>query len=189
MQGSIYQNFVLKVLPFIRFSTYYAKLRGKQFRPAYELLQPGDIIFSTDRAKLSTMLIPGEWSHAALVVDKGVDWEISEMTHTNYTKSHFFDFCKTSDRIAIMRCKDFDPTYIEKMIALCKTFDGAKYDADFTLGVKALYCSELVYQADFEKRLQVNLEDLAGLGRPYLSPTGLAKGKNLELIYLSDWNK
>jgi len=54
------------------------------------------------------------------------------------------------------------------------------------MGVKALYCSELVYQSDFERRLDVNLEDLAGLGRKYISPDGLYKAKNVRVVWDSD---
>ena len=41
------------------------------------------------------------------------------------------------------------------------------------------YCSQLVTQADVDNILDVNWDDLAGLGVPYISPSGLDKGKNL----------
>jgi hypothetical protein len=97
--------------------------------------------------------------------------------------------CKESDKLAIIRCKDWDPEYILKVIEKCKTFEGCLYDNEFEFGVKALYCSELVYQSDFEKRLQVNLEDLAGIGRPYISPYGLFIAKNIEIIWIASLAK
>jgi len=166
---------------------YYTALRGWKYQRGYKLLQPGDILLTADKKKLTTLLIPGEFTHAALCVDKGVEFEVTEMTHTDYTKSTFFDLCKEADRVVILRCKDWDAEYTKKVIEKCKSFIDAKYDVDFELGINSLYCSELVYQSDFERRLQCDLEDLVGLGRPYISPTGIWKvyseGKNAMLIW------
>ena len=40
--------------------------------------------------------------------------------------------------------------------------------------------------SDFEKRLDISLEDLAGLGTPYISPTGLLRAKNCDVVWDSD---
>lgn len=189
MSTSIYRYLILRVVPYIRFSMYYTSIRGWKYQRGYNKLQKGDIILTKDKSKLTGFLIPGEWSHAALCVDKESEWEVSEMTHTNYTKSCFFDICKEADNVAIYRCKDWDPEYTEKVIEKCKTFQDEKYDVTFTLGVEALYCSELVYQSDFEKRSKFNIEDIAGLGRPYISPTGLSKIENYELVWNSSLEK
>ena len=186
MQSDLYRWFVLNVIPYIRFTTYYTSLRGWKFHRGYKLLKPGDIILTIDRKKLTTLLIPGEFTHAALCVGKGEEWEISEMTHSNYTKSHFFDLCKESDRVVILRCSDWGPKYIQKVIQKCKTFQEATYDVEFNLGVKSLYCSELVFQSDFERRLKVDLEDLAGIGTPYISPTGIYQSENTVVVWDSD---
>lgn len=186
MQTSFYHWLVINVIPYIRFTTYYTSLRGWKFHRGYQHLRPGDIILTVDRKKLTTLLIPGDIAHAALCVGKGEEWEISEMTHLNYTKSHFFDICKESDRVIIARCTDWDPEYIEKVIEKCKSFKDATYDIEFEFDVKALYCSELVYQSDFERRLDVDLDDVVGIGRKYISPTGLYEAKNLEIVWDSD---
>lgn len=193
MQTWIYRYLLLHVIPFIRFTTYYTSLRGWKYQRGYRLLQPGDILCTLDRKKLTTVLIPGEFSHAAVCVDKGTEWEISEMTHTNYTKSTFFDICKESDRVVILRCRDFDPGYKENFIAAVKSFENSMYDVQFSLGVDALACSELPYQADYERRAAVRLDDIAGIGRPYISPTGwwnarvgYRPGGNMEVVWDSD---
>lgn len=189
MQSKPYRWFVLKVLPYIRFTTYYTSLRGWKFYRGYKHLQPGDILLTTDRKKLTSLLIPGEFTHAALCIDKNTEWEISEMTHSNYTKSHFFDLCKESDRIVILRCNDWDADYITKVIRKCKSFENAKYDVEFGLGIESLYCSELVYQSDYEKKLIIELDDLVGIGQPYISPTGLYEAKNITIVWDSDLEK
>jgi hypothetical protein len=180
---------LLHVIPYIRFTTYYTSLRGWKYHAGYKFLKPGHILLAKDKRKLTTVLIGGEFTHAALCVglrSQGDFFEVAEMTHTNFTKSDFFDICKESDRVMILECIFFDPPYIEKVIEKCLSFHNATYDTAFQLGVEALYCSELVYQSDFEFRIGANLEDLAGLGRPYISPTGLLKAPNVKIVWDSD---
>lgn len=186
MQSKPYRWLLKSVIPYIRFTTYYASFPGSKFHEGYDLLEPGDIILTTDDKKLTTVLIGGEMTHAALCVSKDKVWEVSEMTHSDYTKSTFFDVCKQSTRVIILRCRDWDDEYTKMVIARCRGFEGALYDADFDLGVIALYCSELVYQSDFDHKLDVSLEDLAGLGREYISPTGLLKAKNCDIVWDSN---
>src|SRR6266498_2616908 len=88
MQTSIYRYLLLRVIPFVRLTTYYTSLRGWKCQRGYGLLQPGDILCTVDRKKLTTLLIPGEFTHTAVCVahacgDKGCEWEVSEMTHTD----------------------------------------------------------------------------------------------------------
>lgn len=189
-----YSWLLKKVIPFIRFSMYYTSFRGWKYHDGYELLQPGDIVLTKDKKKLTTLLIGGEWTHAAQCVGKFGSpqypgFEMAEMTHHDFTHSHFFDICKESDRVAIIRCKDYDPSYISAIIEKCLSFKGAQYDVAFDLGIKSLYCSELVYQSDFDRRLKVNLDDLVGLGVKYISPTGLWKAQNIDVVWDSDQAK
>ena len=192
-QTRIFCYLLRHVIPYIRFTTYYPSFSGRQFRNAYEKLQLGDIILCSDNRKLTTALIGGDFSHAALCVGKGklVMAETIEMTHEDCVRRHFFDICKESDRVVILRCKDWDSKYLSKVITKAQDFFdwGIKYDQSFQLGIKTLYCSELIYEADVERRLQVSLDDLAGLGIPYISPTGLYKAKNCVVIYDSNNDK
>lgn len=186
MQTDFHHWLLKEVIPYIRFTTYYTTLRGWKYKRGYRKLQPGHIIVGIDKKKLTTKLIGGTFTHAALCVEKGVEWEVSEMTHTDYTESAFFDICKEADRVVILRCKDWDEQYTREVIKRCRSFRGTDYDVEFKLGVKTLYCSELVYQSDYEHRLQVSLEDVAGIKRPYISPTGIYKALNVEVIWDSD---
>lgn len=186
METRLYSWLLLNVIPFIRFTTYYTSLRGWKYRKGFEKLRPGHIILAVDRKKLTTLLIKGDFSHAALCVGKNSDWEVSEMTHHHYTRSTFFDICKEADRILLLKCNDWDWEYTNKVITKCLTLTSAKYNTQFIFGIPALYCSELIYVSDVEKRLKVNIEDLAGLGRQYISPTGLYKAKNCSVVWDSD---
>lgn len=185
MQSRLYEWLITRVIPFVRLSLYYPASSGPKFYQAYKKLRPGDFILTNDSHKLTSLLIPGEWSHAGLCVSLNGVFEVAEMTHNHYEKSTFFKLFHEADRVAILRCPAIsnDPEYLNAVIEKCKSFEGAKYDIHFDLGVKALYCSELVYQSDFEHRIQLDLSDIVGIKRKYISPDGLFKSKNCVVIY------
>lgn len=186
MQTKFYSWLVLGVIPYIRLTTYYTSLRGWKFHRGYKLLLPGHILLTIDRKKLTTFLVSGEFTHAALCVANNEEFEVAEMTHHHFTRSHFFDICKESDRVVILRCTKFDDSYTKAVIERCLSYKDATYDTGFELGVKSLYCSELVYQSDFERRLDADLSDIAGLGRLYISPDGIFKSPHVEVVWDSD---
>lgn len=111
-ESNLYRWLLIHVVPYTRFTLYYTSFKGWMYQRGYRLLQPGDIILTNDRWKLTSLLIPGEWTHAALCIDKGPEFEVAEMTHTNFTHSTFFDLCKEATRVAILRCRDWDREYI-----------------------------------------------------------------------------
>ena len=185
MNTQFYKKLLMKVIPYIRFTTYYTKLNGKCYHKIYDIVEPGDVILTIDKKKLTTMLIPGEFSHAGMVISKNGEWETSEMTHNNYDKTCIFDMVKMSDRIVVMR-PQLPLSVITKAIEKCKSLEGADYDTSFSLGVEALYCSELVYESYENNILGVNIDDLLGLGKPYISPSGLYTAKNLIVVLDTD---
>ena len=185
-ESPIYKWLILKLFPYVRFTCYYTSFRGWKYMRGYKILQPGDIIITNDKWKLTSLLVPGEWTHAALCVDKGSEFEVAEMTHTDFTRSTFFDLCRESTRLVILRCVAWDAEYVKKVIETCLSFKDAEYDIKFEYGVKALYCSELVVSSDVEKRLQASDEDILGLGMKYISPTGIYKAKNVEVVWDSN---
>ncbi len=190
MNWGLYIWFLRDVFPYIRFSLYYTKLRGRDYQRGYEILRPGDILLTRDDHKLSTFCIPGKYPHAALCVgrvDLGDDYEVAEMLADGFTKSNFFDICHESDHVLILRCNDWDADYIEKVVKKCRTFSDSPYDFQFTFGVKALYCSELVHQADAERRLQLTIEDAMGLGIVnYVAPQDILDAPNTYIAWDSD---
>ena len=184
-----YYWLLTKIVPYIRFTTYYPKIRGAKYHEGYRFLQRGSIVLTRDNKKLTSLLIGGEFSHAAFCVSNSDrHYQIAEMTHNNYTKSWFFDLCKEADRVVILGCTAFDKYYVNEIIDKCESFQDVKYDIHFKMGVKALYCSELIYEADFERRLQVELDDIRSLGREYISPDGLYHAKNTYVVWDSEWN-
>lgn len=190
METRIYA-WVMDKIPFIRFSTYYSSLHGKTYREGYDMLRPGDILLTKDKWKLTSFLIPGEFPHAALCVRKSPQegFEVAEMTRVGYRMSEFFDLCHEADHVLILRCLAWDDEYVKKVVETGLSYEGTDYDIAFELGVKSLYCSELIVASDPEKRLQVSYDDFIGLGRPYISPTGLLRAKNIEVVWDSSQSR
>lgn len=207
----LYRKFLLGVIPFIRFTTYYTKFRGDKYHIGYFYLKPGMMIGTIDYAKATGFLIPkitgGILSHAALCVGKrdpkvpdqeyarilplpnqGSGLEVVEMTHLDFTFSDFFDICKESDRVIIFDCDDWDELFKKRVIEAALSLKLAAYDSAFGLGIKTLYCSELIYQSDKiagngQGRLKCSIEDLMGLGKPYISPDGLLCADNVTVVW------
>ncbi|MDD3412376.1 MAG: hypothetical protein PHY47_00060 [Lachnospiraceae bacterium] len=205
MQRTFFHFIVMKIVPYLRFSVYYSKPSNKKYPTwgplaykGYQILQPGDLIFSLDAKKLLTFVIgkatadsdpslyPFVPAHAALCVAKDSDFEVAEMTHHNYTKSTWMDVCSEATRVVIARCEDFDQSYIDNvLIPTCLSFEDKKYDVKFIQGIDELACSEMVYFSDAEHRLNVKLEPIMGLD-PYISPVGLLNAKNCKVVWDSD---
>jgi hypothetical protein len=196
IKTAMYKWLMDHAVPFIRFTTGLPRMSGARFLEGYVKLKPGHIILCVDKRKLSALVVPGEFSHAALVCRNLVgvknrnfsqSHEIVEMTHTDFTKSYFFDICKESDRVVILECTDFDDSYANAVVAKAEGFDGVKYDDTFELGTEALYCSELIYMSDFDRRLKLSITEDATLGMKYISPDDLYKAENVRVVYDSGY--
>ena len=201
METKFFNFFLKEVLPRLRFSNTYSEMEGEDFKWIYELAQPGDILLSVDYKNLSTSLIGGDFAHAAVVIEKGLGrTEISEMVSEGYRESHIANFCYHADRVALIRIVDpkYTPQYIEKLIANVRSFEGDGYNRQFMphdnpdeywknkKGDKVYqfhYCSQMFTDADEDHVGDFNWGDLMGLGIPYISPDGLYRGKNIEIIF------
>lgn len=144
-------------------------------------MQEGDFLLSKSRYNITNWIIGGDFSHASVVVkdpDSG-KLMIAEMTANDFDLVTVDHFCQFSTRIALLRLKDRKLGYPAKVAEKALSFQDCQYDCNFKLGVEALYCSELAYQSDYERRMQADLTDLVGLERPYISPDGIYKAKGL----------
>lgn len=197
MRTKLYNWLLKDVIPYIRFTTYYAHPTNKNYpkwgallNEGYKQLKPGHIILTVDEKKLTTKLISaftGEegFSHAAQCLSKDGVFEIAEMTHSDFTRSTWADVCFESTRVVILECTDYDEEYIEVMKTLTPEFSDKPYDNMFKMGIEALSCAELCYMYDYQNRMKVNLEPILGQ-KPYISPMGLYKGQNIRVVWDSD---
>lgn len=184
MECGLYTWGMRWVVPRIRFTWRHAKLPGWKYWRGRSVLRSGDIILTYSRWQLTSMCIPGKLTHAALCVGDDVGKDVAEMVCTGYRVVDFWDVCRAS-RVVILRCKDWakDPEYTQEVIKQCKSFEGTPYDPRFGFGLKSLYCSELLWHSDFEKRVYVDTSDLMGLGRPHVSPQDYYEAKNVEIVW------
>lgn len=183
MESYIYRIFLRYILPFLRWPKGIPEEKREIIR---QQVMPGDIILTKTKRSLAAQLIPGDWDHALIFTMKDRTHHIAEMIAPGFNEDTLEYVLNDCDQLCILRPKDqWPPVYIIKFLKKALSFKGAKYDQSFDLGIKSLYCSELIYHADIDKRLKFNLEDLAGLGRPYLSPMGIYNCVDLEKIYVS----
>lgn len=203
MDTPFWFNLLKYTVPFIRLTTYYPHMKRFVFQTLYRKLQAGDILFQIDDQKLTAKVIGGEWSHVGICVDKGEGKvEVVDMTHEDFRQTDFFQFCAESSRVAIGRVVDerWTPEYNEQFIQNVWEEKDSKYNFAFRAKEKVdprkqgpttknggkvykfNYCSQLPMAADTADIIDANWEDLAGLGVPYISPTGLFHAKNIQII-------
>lgn len=188
MECGLYTWGMRWIVPRIRFTWHHAQLPSWKYLQGIKLLKEGDIILTYSRGQFTSMCIPGKLTHAALCVDSThARFEIAEMVCSGYRKNSFKGVCRAS-RVVILRCKDWakDPEYTQQVIEQCKSFEGTPYDPRFGFGLKSLYCSELLWHSDFEKRVHVDTSDLMGLGRPHVSPQDYYDAPNMRVVWDSD---
>lgn len=161
------QFFLSRILPRVRLSVSPPKMTGAAFVRFTVLLKPGDLVFSSDLSKMSSLMIPGIWDHVGVVNSEGM---IVEAHYPFVRKIHPFDFCHTSDFVGILR--PF-PVTADMLATKVERFIGRKYDTLFRKGAESLYCSELVWECDESNSLGFDVSDAIGLGIEYLSPDGL----------------
>lgn len=207
MDTDLWFNLLKYIIPYIRFTTYYPKMKRLVYNTLYSRLQPGDILFQIDDQKLTAKIIGGTWSHVAICVGKGEGKvEVVDMTHEDFRETDFFEFCKEGSRVAIGRINDprWTPEVNQKFIDNVWAEKGSIYNFSFRSKekydprkhgpttkdggkiYKFNYCSQLPMVADQLDIIDANWEDLAGLGVPYISPTGLYKAKNMMIVADSD---
>ena len=196
----VYRWLARWVVPRVRFSTYYPRLTGRQYHRGYQVVQPGDILLSRDDWKLSTWIIPGVFPHVGLCVGhrykaawgvaraaSGVIGEVVEAVAAGVQLVDFYDFCRESDRVVILRCRDWDEGYVlSQVLPRALGAVGRPYDNEFAFGPKALYCSEVPLHCDPEGRAKVKTRDLIGLGRRYVVAEDWLKARNVEVVWDSE---
>ena len=118
-------------------TTFLAK--GRQFREAVEVLQPGYVIGRGYTDYLDGYFIPGQYSHTGICV-KNSEWEQS-MIHAmsvGVFQQDLVDFLRCDRFIIFKPRKD-----LKKAVRIAKSLVGRPYDFDFKTNNKAYYCHEL----------------------------------------------
>jgi uncharacterized protein YycO len=104
----------------------------------------GDVLLTTRRGSLTSRLIPGFWSHAAIVVDGDA---VVHATYPNVSRSSITELVLGATDVMIVRPVFADGEQRGTAIRWALMQLGHPYDLGFEHGVDAFYCSELVWLA------------------------------------------
>ncbi len=186
-RGRIYAWLMWWVVCRLRFSLCHTSMTSEKYIEGDSQIQDGDVVLATDNRALSTLCVPGTHTHALLCIGQSPHGVMmcAEMTHTGYGEVAFAQACFHASRVVILRCPDFDSVYVRSVVRACRVFKGTPYDTQFDLDDDEVYCSELPYHCDFERRLQVVPSRAWGTGQKVIKPDDLAAA-NVEVIYDSD---
>jgi hypothetical protein len=160
----IVQWVLTSVIPKIRFSIKPPKMTGSAFAEFSDMLRPGDLVFSSDRSKLSSWLIPGQWDHVGIYIG---DSQIVEAVQPLVRITSPFDFCHSSDVVGVARPSWKNPRYV---LSVARSTVRLPYDTFFERGNEALYCSELIALIDAQNELNLDHSDEVGMGGEYVTP-------------------
>ncbi len=164
---------------------------GKDYFRAIPLLRPGMIFLTKIRGELTSVIIPGYWSHAAIYapVEGVIGQMVMEAEGPGVIQTDLITFMTTKDEILVLapyasdKCMELAAKYATGQLGM--PYD---YDLDFHMtGQKAFYCSELVWWA-YEMACDELGEECpfsvqTELGVETVSPDNIANAKNFSVVY------
>lgn len=159
------------------------RVNGPDVFSIQEKLVPGYVLLSFIRGELSNLFIPGEFTHAAMVID---DRFVIEAVGGGVRMNDIISFMTSKDRVVLLRPLFADDEQRKKAVGLAQTTIGAPYDYLFEGGNRAFYCSELIqwcYERSgasaFTKRKRFNISTV--------TPNDFAQAEEKwELVWDSD---
>lgn len=159
---------------------------GIQYYELYPHLKPGLIFVTRIRGDLTTFLIPGFWTHAAIYTPQlGVPDEIvTEAEGPGVLWTDLITFMLTKDYLMALEPKglgDKKDAIMKRAAEIAAIQHGSLYDYDFEFhisGNKAFYCSELVWwaydQACMEFEVPSPFKPRMSLGTLTMTPEDIA---------------
>jgi hypothetical protein len=166
---------------------------GKDYYAAQDILEPGDIFVTKIRGELTSLIIPGYWSHAAIYCPTApgiVNEYIMEAEGPGVIRTDLVTFMMSKDELMVLRTK-LPPQVCARAAVIATEQLGKPYDFDMVFhlsGQKAFYCSELVWwayaQACMEFHMPCPFIPKKELGVLTISPDNIAVA-DFEKIYKS----
>lgn len=199
MTGPKLHGFILNLLkPFLEWASgqhlpfTHKLVTGKDYYKAWPKLKPGAIFLTKIRGDLTSYIIPGYWSHAAIYAPRTnatVDEMVMEAEGPGVLQTDLVSFMTSKDELVILEPLVSDA--IKARAAEIATSQlGMPYDYAFDFhmsGQKAFYCSELVWwsyaQACLEAKVECPFEPEMELGVPTISPDNIYASLNFHVVY------
>jgi len=160
-------------------------IKGEHTTIIMEAMQPGDILLRGYNNYLSELLIPGKWSHAALVTD---NHGVVHAVGSGIEYQNIIDFCRC-DRIILIRPK-VDIEDSENAVNKAKLEIGKPYDHSFIFEREwsedqLFSCSELIYHCyrDTKVNFKMGATNVGIWKVDKFTPDDILNG-NIELIKL-----
>lgn len=108
------------------------------------LFQPGMIILSHKEFEFTNLFIRGHWKHSAIIIDSDM---LIEATGKGVALKSIDEFLTEVDDYVILRPTFCDAILMEETCRYVRRVVGYPYNYAFLHGIRAFYCSELIYWA------------------------------------------
>lgn len=118
-------------------------LKGKHYRDAEQIIQPGDILIRRFEGYVDKVLIPGWWNHAGMYVGEvnGKDHKVIHAISDGVVVEDLIDFMRT-DHMIVLRAPEGTQ---EEAIERAKNAIGSDYDFAFDFNETLRFsCTELI---------------------------------------------
>lgn len=132
------------------------RLSQSHVKLALGVLLPGDVIITEQDGAPSNLLIPGDYTHAAVYSpDTDGSPEVIEATSPGVHPLGLYDFLMTKDRFMILRSTEGDAVAGGLAAHAARSYIGRRYDIMFRMSVDYgdklgdldIYCAELAFVA------------------------------------------
>lgn len=130
----------------------------------------GDVLVTTRSGSGASWLIPGRWSHAALLTD---DASVVHAVWPRVQRAWLVELVLGATSVALLRPRFADKAQATQAVSYATTKIGLPYDLGFSAGIDAFYCSELVWRAYREACPEWRFEARRRLGEDTVAPQDL----------------
>ena len=160
------------------------KLKAKDYRECKSLMKNGMILLTSTRGELTTLFIPGQFSHVAMIVNQNT---VIEATGEGVHTTDLIDFILSRDYAVLLKPIWLNEAELDQASKIALQFEGFKYDYYFSASTEQFYCSELAYMAFKEVNPESPIELRNRLGQDTFIPQDFweAKGK-FEVVWMSE---
>lgn len=194
-----FHGFILNLLkPFLEWASgkhlpfTHKLVTGLDYYKALPVLKPGSIFLTKIKGDLTSVIIPGYWSHAAIYAPQeigNINEFVIEAEGPGVIRTDLVSFLTSKD--AVMILEPFLPDDVKSRASEIATEQlGLPYDYAFEFhisGQKSFYCSELVWwsyaKACIYAGLKSPFEPVMELGVPTISPDNIAASLNFHVTF------